>query len=74
MGNLNAGRYCIVMKKGRKIFNMIAGCLMMLWDTPATGISKNHASIISLIVPPGRFLRASWISLLFRYHTLQAVV
>ena len=30
MENLSAYRYCIAMKKGRKIFNIIAGCIMIL--------------------------------------------
>lgn len=30
MENLSVYRYCIVMKKGRKILNMIVGCLMIL--------------------------------------------
>jgi len=30
MENLSAYRYCIAMKKGRKIFNIIAGCIMLL--------------------------------------------
>ena len=30
MENLSAYRYCIAMKKGRKIFNIIVGCIMLL--------------------------------------------
>ena len=30
MENLSEYRYCIAMKKGRKIFNIIAGCIMIL--------------------------------------------
>ena len=30
MENLSAYRYCIAMKKGRKILNLIVGCLMIL--------------------------------------------
>ena len=30
MENLSAYRYCIAMKKGRKIFIIIAGCTMIL--------------------------------------------
>lgn len=33
MENSNAYRYCIAMKKGRKTFNMIAGCLMILMSS-----------------------------------------
>ena len=43
MENLSAYRYCIAMKKGRKIFIIIAGCTMILISSIRSVYKELHA-------------------------------